>query len=73
MRAAFTDNILRLLTIVATIFLPLTFLTGFYGMNFTAGFSQPGSGSFVGFWILVVAMLIIAGVLMAFFKKRGWL
>lgn len=73
MRAAFTDNILRLLTIVATIFLPLTFLTGFYGMNFTAGFSQPGSGSFFGFWIIVVVMLIIAGVLMAIFKKRGWL
>ena len=37
LKSAFTDNILRLLTIVATIFLPLTFLTGFYGMNFTPG------------------------------------
>ncbi len=73
MRAAFTDNILRLLTIVATIFLPLTFLTGFYGMNFTAGFSQPGSSSYIGFWALVAFMLILAGVLLAFFKKRGWL
>lgn len=73
MRAAFTDNILRLLTIVATIFLPLTFLTGFYGMNFTAGFSQPGSGSFVGFWALVAAMILLAAVLMFLFKRRGWI
>ncbi len=73
MRAAFTDNILRLLTIVATIFLPLTFLTGFYGMNFTAGFTQPGSGSFVGFWALVAGMVALASVLMVLFKKRGWL
>ena len=73
MRAAFTDNILRLLTIVATIFLPLTFLTGFYGMNFTAGFTQPGSGSFAGFWALVAVMVTMASVMMILFKKRGWL
>lgn len=73
MRAAFTDNILRLLTIVATIFLPLTFLTGFYGMNFTAGFNQPGSGSLVGFWALVASMVTLAAVLLILFKRRGWL
>lgn len=73
LRSAFTDNILRLLTIVATIFLPLTFLTGFYGMNFTAGFYQPASGSVYGFYILVSSMFLIAGVLLLFFRKRGWL
>ncbi len=72
LRAAFTDNILRLLTIVATIFLPLTFLTGFYGMNFTAGFFQPGSGSIFGFYSLVTAMVMIAAVLLILFRKRGW-
>lgn len=73
LRSAFTDNILRLLTIVATIFLPLTFLTGFYGMNFTAGFYQPGSGTSVGFYIMVVIMVAMAGTLMILFKRRGWL
>ena len=72
MRAAFTDNILRLLTIVATIFLPLTFLTGFYGMNFTAGFSQPGTGSIAGFWAMVVFMISMVVVLLVLFKRRGW-
>lgn len=73
LRSAFTDNILRLLTIVATIFLPLTFLTGFYGMNFTRGFFQPGSGSVYGFYALVVSMLAIAGFLLIVFRKRGWI
>lgn len=73
LRSAFTDNILRLLTIVATIFLPLTFLTGFYGMNFTQGFFQPGSSSVYGFLALVVTMLLIAGVLLTLFRRRGWI
>lgn len=72
LRSAFTDNILRLLTIVATIFLPLTFLTGFYGMNFTGGFFQPGSGNVEGFYFLVAVMVILAGSLLLLFRKRGW-
>ena len=72
MRAAFTDNILRLLTIVATIFLPLTFLTGFYGMNFTVGFTQPGTGSVVGFWALDAFMVMLAVLLLVLFRRRGW-
>lgn len=72
LRSAFTDNILRLLTIVATIFLPLTFLTGFYGMNFTQGFFQPASASIYGFYALVTSMILIAGVLLLIFRKRGW-
>lgn len=73
LRAAFTDNILRLLTIVATVFLPLTFLTGFYGMNFTSGFLQPGSNLEIGFYSLTAAMLIIAFIMLYAFRKRGWL
>lgn len=73
LRSAFTDNILRLLTIVATIFLPLTFLTGFYGMNFTQGFFQPGSANVYGFYALVASMFLIAGVLLSLFRRRGWI
>ncbi len=42
--SASIDNIIKLLTIVATVFLPLSLLAGVYGTNFTAGFFQPGSG-----------------------------
>ena len=73
LRAAFTDNIIRLLTIVATIFLPLTFLTGFYGMNFTQGFYEPGSGSPYGFYSMVAIMLSLIAVLLIVFKKKGWI
>ena len=73
LRAAFTDNIIRLLTIVATIFLPLTFLTGLYGMNFTQGFYEPGSGSPYGFYSMVVIMLSLIAALLIIFKKKGWI
>lgn len=72
LRAAFTDNILRLLTVVATVFLPLTFITGFYGMNFTAGFIQPGSSLEIGFYSLMAAMIVIASTMLLVFKKKGW-
>ena len=72
LKSAFTDNVLRLLTIVATIFLPLTFLTGFYGMNFTPGFFQPGTTSIYGFYLMVIAMVLISVILLAIFRKRGW-
>lgn len=73
LRAAFTDNVLKFLTVVATIFLPLTFLTGFYGMNFTAGFIQPGSGNIIGFYSLVIVMLSVSLLLAMYFRRKGWL
>lgn len=72
LRSAFTDNILRLLTIVATIFLPLSFLTGFYGMNFTVGYLQPGTSTSYGFYALITFMVILSATLLLFFRKRGW-
>lgn len=73
LRAAFTDNVLKFLTIIATIFLPLTFLTGFYGMNFTAGFLQPGSNSIIGFVSLTVAMIGLSLFMAFYFRAKGWL
>lgn len=73
LRSAFTDNILRLLTIVATIFLPLTFLTGFYGMNFTNGYLQPGTSTPFGFYALIASMILMPAILLLLFKRRGWL
>ena len=73
LQTASTDNIIKLLTIVATIFLPLTLLAGIYGTNFTAGFFEPGSGSALGFYSLIVAMLAIAALLLLSFRRSGWL
>jgi zinc transporter len=59
-----------LLSVVAAIFLPLTFLTGLWGMN-VGGI--PGGDSMLGF-IGVSAVLIGIGVAMVFFfRRRNWL
>lgn len=58
------------LSIVAAIFLPLSFLTGLMGMN-VAGL--PGTVSPWSFWIVVLLMLAAAGVIMMIFRIRRWL
>src|SRR5437762_11878240 len=45
LHSASTDNTIKLLTAVATMFLPLSYLTGFYVTNFTPSFFAPGSDS----------------------------
>lgn len=59
-----------LLSIVAAIFLPLAFLTGLMGMN-VAGL--PGTENSWAFWILVIAMTVIGGLIMLLFRARKWL
>jgi zinc transporter len=58
-----------LLSIVAAIFLPLSFLTGLMGMN-VAGL--PGLENEAAFWILVIMMLAVAGAIMALFRYKKW-
>ena len=73
LHSASTDNTIKVLTLVATIFLPLTVLAGIYGMNFTPGFFQPGSGDPLGFYTIISAMLIITAGLVYAFKRSGWI
>lgn len=70
---ASTDNIIKFLTVVATIFLPLTLLAGIYGTNFTPGFFEPGSGVAAGFYLFIAGLFVIAGGLLYSFKRAGWL
>jgi zinc transporter len=58
------------LSIVAAVFLPLSFLTGLMGMN-VAGL--PGTVNPWSFWILVLLMLLTAGGILAIFHSRKWL
>ncbi len=73
LHSASTDNTIKLLTLVATIFLPLSLLAGIYGMNFTPGFFEPGSGDPLGFYVMILAMLIITVGLVYSFKRSGWI
>lgn len=63
------NGIMKVLTIISTIFIPLTFLAGIYGMNFT---NIPELGFKWSYPILIVVMIIIAILMIRFFKKRKW-
>ena len=65
-----TTETMRVLTIIATIVLPLTVVSGLYGMNVEP---LPFKGSGVGFWIVLGTMGFIASAMVIFFKIRRWL
>jgi magnesium transporter len=73
LHSASTENSIKVLTLVATIFLPLTLLAGIYGMNFSPGFFQPGSGDPRGFYFMILAMIIISLGFVYSFKRSGWI
>jgi zinc transporter len=64
------NNRMLVLSIVAAIFLPLSFLTGLMGMN-VAGL--PGTVNDWSFWIIVLLMVVIAVGILAIFRNRKWL
>jgi magnesium transporter len=65
------NEIMKVLTMVSSILLPLTFITGLYGMNLTwLPFVGEGPKTF---WIVIIAMVIIAGTMVLYFKRRRWM
>jgi magnesium transporter len=65
------NDVMKVLTIIATIFIPLSFLTGVFGMNFTG--SLPGQDDGSAFWIFVSVCLLLAGGMLGFFRYKKWL
>lgn len=65
-----TNEIMRVLTVITVIFIPLTFIAGVYGMNFT---HMPELSEPWGYGGCLLLMLIVAIGQLVYFKKRHWL
>ena len=63
------NEVMKTLTIIATIFMPLTFITGLYGMNFKY---MPELSMKYAYFVVVFAMIILGVGMAAYFKKKGW-
>ncbi len=64
------NNIMRVLTVVSSIFIPLTFIVGVYGMNFKY---MPELNYPHGYYTVVGVMIFISVVLLIIFLRKGWL
>ena len=69
------NEIMKVLTIIATIFIPLSFIAGVYGMNFDtqSPWNMPELHWRYGYPVIWLVMGSVAGGLLAFFWRRGWL
>jgi len=65
-----TNNIMRTLTVLTAIFMPLNLVTGFFGMNFEG---LPLIHSRVGFWVTLLIMLVIGTGLSTYFWRKRYL
>jgi len=64
------NAVMKVLTIIATIFIPLTFIAGVYGMNFKY---MPELEWKFGYEVIWVVMLIVAVIMLIYFKRKKWL
>jgi magnesium transporter len=65
-----TNEIMRVLTVISAIFIPLTFVAGVYGMNFE---HMPELRQPYGYGACLFLMILIAAGQLWFFKRKGWL
>ena len=64
------NMVMKVLTVIGTIFLPLTFITSLYGMNFE---NMPELKWRYGYYIILAFMLALSVGMLAWFRKKKWL
>lgn len=64
------NRVMQLLTIITVIFVPLTFMAGIYGMNFT---NMPELATKYGYFVLIAIMLVVAILQVVYFRRKRWL
>ncbi|MGA9099577.1 MAG: CorA family divalent cation transporter [Methanotrichaceae archaeon] len=65
------NEVIKVLTVISTIFIPLTFISGLFGMNVQGmidWLQVPWA-----FYAIVASMLAVAFTMLAYFRKKGWL
>lgn len=70
------NETMKVLTVIATIFIPLSVITGIYGMNFDTGISpwnQPELHWYLGYPFALGLMLAVAVVMLWYFRRKGWI
>ncbi|MEO5753256.1 MAG: magnesium/cobalt transporter CorA [Chthoniobacterales bacterium] len=65
-----TNEIMRTLTVISAVFIPLTFIAGVYGMNFQ---HMPELAKPYGYYVCLAVMISVAVGQLIYFKRRGWL
>jgi magnesium transporter len=66
------NKVMKVLTVMSTIFLPLTVLTGMWGMNIPVP-HFPGASPESQFWWITGMMVVIAAAMLAFFRRNKWI
>jgi magnesium transporter len=64
------NEVMKVLTIISTIFIPVTFIAGVYGMNFDYMPELHSKWGYVGVWIVMIAVMLI---MVRYFRKKKWL
>jgi magnesium transporter len=64
------NEIMKVLTMIGTIFIPLTFLAGVYGMNFRFLPELNQVWAYPVFWIVCI---LLAGIMVVLFRRRNWM
>ena len=70
------NEIMKVLTILSTVFLPITFIAGVYGMNFdtkVSRYNMPELEHPLGYPLVIALMIASVGGLLFYYKRRGWL
>jgi magnesium transporter len=63
------NETMKMLTVISSIFIPLTFIAGIYGMNFE---HMPELKWTYGYALIIGAMIVVAGSMMIYFVRKGW-
>jgi magnesium transporter len=64
------NSVMKVLTIIATIFMPLTFIAGIYGMNFKYMPELEWRWGYPGVWMVIICIGVL---MMVYFKKKKWI